>query len=63
MLHTKSNTTAGNFVSTSGDIVIATEFAGKNGYVYVIRTNNYVDINSIYGGTNGIFNTRWNKTI
>lgn len=49
MLHTKSNTTAGNFVSTSGDIVIATEFAGKNGYVYVIRTNNYVDINSTYG--------------
>ena len=49
LLHTKSNTTAGNFVSTSGDIVIATEFAGKNGYVYVIRTNNYVDINSIYG--------------
>ena len=44
LLHTKSNTTAGNFVSTSGDIVIATEFAGKNGYVYVIRTNNYVDI-------------------
>ena len=41
--------TAGNFVSTSGDIVIATEFAGKNGYVYVIRTNNYVDINSTYG--------------
>ena len=49
MLHTKSNTTAGNFVSTSGDIVIAKEFAGKNGYVYVIRTNNYVDINSTYG--------------
>ena len=49
LLHTKSNTTAGNFVSTSGDIVIATEFDGKNGYVYVIRTNNYVDINSIYG--------------
>lgn len=25
------------------------EFAGKNGYVYVIETNNYVDINATYG--------------
>ena len=49
LLHTKSNTTAGNFVSTSGDKIIATEFAGKNGYVYVIQTDNYVDINSTYG--------------
>ena len=40
LLHTKSNTTAGNFVSTSGDKTIVTEFAGKNGYV---------DINSTYG--------------
>ena len=36
LLHTKSNTTAGNFVSTSSDKAIATDFAGKNGYVYVI---------------------------
>ena len=49
LLHTKSNTTAGNFVSTSSDKAIATEFAGKNGYVYVIQTDNYVDINSTYG--------------
>ena len=49
LLHTKSNTTAGNFVSTSSDKAIATDFAGKNGYVYVIQTNNYVDINSTYG--------------
>ncbi len=49
LLHTKSNTTAGNFVSTSGDKAIATGFAGKNGYVYVIQTDNYVDINSTYG--------------
>ena len=49
LLHTKSNKTAGNFVSTSGDKAIATEFAGKNGYVYVIQTDNYVDINSTYG--------------
>ncbi len=49
LLHTKSNSTVGNFVSTSGDKSIATEFAGKNGYVYVIQTDNYVDINSTYG--------------
>ncbi|MBQ3782108.1 MAG: hypothetical protein II838_01535 [Lachnospiraceae bacterium] len=45
----KSNTTAGNFVSTSSDKAIATEFAGKNGYVYELQTDNYVDINSTYG--------------
>ena len=44
LLHTKSNATAGNFVSTSADKDIATEFAGKNGYVYVIQTDNYIDI-------------------
>jgi len=49
LLHTKSNTTAGNFVSTSSDKAIATEFAGKNGYVYELQTDNYVDINSTYG--------------
>lgn len=36
-------------MSTSGDLAIATDFAGKNGYVYVIETDNYVDINSTYG--------------
>lgn len=49
LLHTKSNATAGNFVSTSGDKAIATEFASNNGYVYVILADNYVDINSTYG--------------
>ncbi|MBP3351687.1 MAG: hypothetical protein J6L65_04700, partial [Lachnospiraceae bacterium] len=49
LLHTKSNATAGNFVSTSGDMSIATDFGGKNGYVYVIQTDNYVDINATYG--------------
>ena len=49
LLHTSSNATAGNFVSTSGSIDIANEFAGKNGYVYVIETDNYIDINSTYG--------------
>lgn len=48
-LHTKSNFTAGNFISTSGDFEIASEFARKNGYVYVIETDNYVDINATYG--------------
>lgn len=49
LLHTKSNATAGNFISTSSDKGIATDFEGKNGYVYVIETNNYIDINSTYG--------------
>ncbi|MBQ7067236.1 MAG: hypothetical protein IJN92_10495, partial [Lachnospiraceae bacterium] len=49
LLHTKSNTTAGNFVSTSASKEIATQFAGKNGYVYVIDTDNYIDINKTYG--------------
>ena len=49
MLHTKSNTTAGNFVSTSSDKSIAIEFVGKNGYLYEIETDNYIDINSTYG--------------
>lgn len=43
LLHTKSNATAGNFVSTSGDKAIATEFASNNGYVYVILADNYFD--------------------
>ena len=49
LLHTQSNSTRGNFVSTSSEQSIAIEFAGKNGYVYVIKTNNYVDINNTYG--------------
>lgn len=49
LLHTQSNTTAGNFVSTTSDKSIAAGFAGKNGYVYKIKTNNYIDINSTYG--------------
>ncbi len=50
LLHTKSNTTAGNFVSTTDQFDLARDgFAGKNGYVYVIETDNYVDINRTYG--------------
>lgn len=49
LLHTSSNANAGNFVSTSSSEEIAIQFAGKNGYVYVIETDNYVDINATYG--------------
>ena len=49
-MHTKSNTTAGNFISTTDKFELARDgFAGKNGYVYVIEMNNYVDINATYG--------------
>ena len=49
LLHTMSNTTAGNFVSTTASKDIAIDFAGKNGYVYVIETDNYININETYG--------------
>lgn len=47
--YTRSNVTAGNFVSTTSDKSIATDFAGENGYEYVMATSNYTDINSTYG--------------
>lgn len=43
--HLLSNTTAGNCISTSSNKDIATSFAGKNGYVYEIKTSNYIDVN------------------
>ena len=43
ILHTSSNTTPGNFVSTTENQEIANQFAKRNGYVYVIDTNNYID--------------------
>lgn len=49
LLHTQSNETAGNFVSTSSEMGMATHFAEEGGYVYVIRTKNYIDINAVYG--------------
>ena len=49
ILHTSSNTTPGNFVSTTANQEIANQFAKRNGYVYVIDTNNYIDINKTYG--------------
>ncbi|WP_214482933.1 enterotoxin A family protein [Bacillus sp. SM2101] len=47
--HLLSNTTAGNFVSTSSSKNIAESFAGKNGYVYEIKTSNFIDVNNILG--------------
>lgn len=47
--HVTSNTTAGNFISTTSEKGIAQQFAGKNGYVYEIQTSNYVDVNKILG--------------
>ncbi len=49
LLHTQSNTTAGNFISTSPNMEIANDFAKPNGYVYEIETSNYIDVNSTYG--------------
>lgn len=47
--HTSSNTTAGDFISTSQEKAIAEGFAGKNGYVYEIETANYIDVNKSLG--------------
>lgn len=44
-----SNTTPGNYVSTSESIDIADGFAGRNGYVYEIETGNYIDVNQTLG--------------
>ena len=47
--HLNSNTTAENFVSTSANKEIATDFAGKNGYLYEISSNRGIDINKTLG--------------
>ncbi len=47
--HITSNTTAGNFISTTSERGIAEQFAGKNGYVYEIETTNYIDVNKVLG--------------
>ena len=49
LLHTKSNTIRGNFVSSSLRFNIAKGFAGKNGYIYVIDTDNGIDVNKVFG--------------
>jgi len=47
--HVTSNTTAGDFISTTSEKGIAEQFAGKNGYVYEIETSNYIDVNKTLG--------------
>ncbi len=47
--HTRTNTAASIFVSTSESLDIATEFAGKNGYVYVIDTERGINVNEALG--------------
>ena len=49
LAHTTSNTTPGNFVSTSKSRDIAEEFAGKNGYVYEIETSRGINVNEVLG--------------
>lgn len=49
LLHTESNTTAGNFVSTTLDMDIAPQFGGPNGWVFEIRSRTGVDINQTLG--------------
>lgn len=49
LLHTKSCTTPGNFVSSSLKFNIAKGFAKKNGYIYVIDTDNGIDVNKVFG--------------
>jgi hypothetical protein len=47
--HVAANLKDSNFVATSIRPAIAKAFAGKNGYVYVIRTNNGIDVNATLG--------------
>ena len=49
LLHTTSNTTPGNFVSSSSKFDIAEGFAGKNGYLYEVDTPNGIDVNKALG--------------
>ncbi len=47
--HVSSNTTPGNFISTSSEQSIAEDFSGKNGYVYEIETSSGRDVNAELG--------------
>lgn len=49
LMHTESNTTAGNFISTSLDKDIASQFGGSNGWVFEIKSTNGIDINKTLG--------------
>lgn len=48
--HIESNTTRGDFVSTTRDPSIADAFSSKNGYVYEIRSKKGIDVNATLGG-------------
>jgi len=45
--HVSSNSTRGNFVSTSESFKVASSFAGKNGYIYVIDTERGINVNNV----------------
>jgi hypothetical protein len=49
LMHTESNTIAGNFISTTLDKDIATQFGSQNGCVFEIRSTNGIDINKTLG--------------
>ncbi|MDA8021127.1 MAG: hypothetical protein MPN21_27130 [Thermoanaerobaculia bacterium] len=48
--HASTNTARSNYVATSHKIGIAEGFAGKNGYVYVIRTDRGINVVSALRG-------------
>lgn len=47
--HTESNTTPGNFISTSTDKTFATNWGAKNGWVFEIRSTKGIDVNKTLG--------------
>ena len=49
MNHIESNSTKGDFVSTTKDVSLADQFSSKNGYVYEIRSQKGVDVNATLG--------------
>jgi hypothetical protein len=49
MEHVSGNTVGSNFIATSRSASIAEQFAGKNGYVYVIYSKRGVDVNNALG--------------
>lgn len=47
--HVTSNTTPGNYISTSQSFDIAQQFAGRNGYVYEIYSKTAINVNNALG--------------
>lgn len=47
--HTRSNSVGSNFIATTRFPAIAAGFAGRNGFVFLIRTNRGIDVNSVLG--------------